>query len=100
MSTPAHKLLTPNSVTLIKIPESLYKLIDFDHIGHEAPSTVLGNVIIRDENHIGIEIDKNQYYGVKDGPSPDSVQTSFTAKIIDATHRDLFMFTENNDGKF
>ena len=67
-------------------------------MGEGAPTAVLGTVYIKDAQHIGIEIDPVQYYSLKNAPDPSTVQTSYTAKVIDANHRDLFVFTESGGG--
>jgi hypothetical protein len=75
-------------------------LIDTDYIGNNAPTVNLGNITVKDNEHIGIEIDPSCYYSIKGGPHPSTIQTSFTAKLIDASHRDLFLFTEGDKGNF
>ena len=83
---------------LIKIPDDLYSLIDSDCIGEDPPSAVIGDLVVIDDNHVEIKVNKDNYYNIMNGPHPDSVQTSFTAKIIDSTHRNMFVFTETEGG--
>ena len=97
MQSITKKLLTENSLTLLKIPEELYMLLDSDHIGDDPLSTQIGNLVVVDDNHIEIIVDRENYYNIKKGPHPDSVHSTYTAKLTDSSHRDLFIFTETDE---
>lgn len=96
MMKPTEKLIQPNSVTLIKIPDSVYDLLDPAKITDRENSAYLGEVTILDKDYISLDFYQSEYYVLKNGPNPNSIPLSFRAKLADAEEKSMFMFTESD----
>ena len=89
-------LVKENSLCLIQIPEVVYSLLDYNKIDMGSPSIKLGEITIIDEKSIEFKINPILYRFLDDGPDPDDYPLVFRARIVDATKKNLFLFSERS----
>jgi len=98
-------LFDENKITLLKVPNELYALLDTEFIGENAPSAQIGNITVVDDTHIKLDISSQAYFQAANREeylqknktfNMESVPTQFTCRVIDAQHRDMFMFTNSD----